>query len=406
MINVKKILLMNDSGSPDQNQGGGNKIIYEIINGIFKDKYSVDFISYKLFLENKQLLKGTVKQENKKYYLDYLKLLLIKLGVFHKLVSNSFYFYYHMPKRIKYFNTFSDRSWDLIHCHHSLSLAYLKSTNKSKKILTLHSKGPFVQDVLDNHYNNKFFTKHLSFFEKLENESIEKADVITFPSIASKERFIEQSSYNRFHKKDIRIVYNGVDINYINSVKPDEEFEEIKKKYEIVVLNVAQHIKPKNINIILEAVSILLFKYKNNILFVNIGSGIETNELLNAVDKLKIKQNVMFLGNVSNYKVVGIMKVCDFFIMPSTRVVFDMTILEALAAGCCVIASNDGGNKEIIEHGINGYLLQELSGIHIAESILTARKDITKQNAEERIKKYSSTAMIKNYQSIYNELLI
>jgi len=65
--------------------------------------------------------------------------------------------------------------------------------------------------------------------------------------------------------------------------------------------------------------------------------------------------------------------------MPSERVVFDMVILEALASGLPIIASDEGGNREIISDGKNGYLLKNNSAKHIAiviSTIIDKRKEI------------------------------
>ena len=87
-----------------------------------------------------------------------------------------------------------------------------------------------------------------------------------------------------------------------------------------------------------------------------------------------LSPQVKFLGQIPNVDVIRLMKVCDYFIMPSTNVVFDLVILEALAAGITILASSEGGNKEIIIDGKNGYLIANKSEMDVINIILNKKR--------------------------------
>jgi len=97
------------------------------------------------------------------------------------------------------------------------------------------------------------------------------------------------------------------------------------------------------------------------------------------------------------------MRVCDFLIMPSERVVFDMVILEALASGLCVIASEEGGNIEIIQEGINGYFIKDFTSSEILAKIIENKKP-DNQIIIYSIRNYSLNTMITNYCNLYEKL--
>jgi hypothetical protein len=70
------------------------------------------------------------------------------------------------------------------------------------------------------------------------------------------------------------------------------------------------------------------------------------------------KESVKLLEHIPYSDVIRLMKVCDYFLLTSRNVIFDLVVIEALASGMCVYVSDDGRNREIINDGINGYLLQ------------------------------------------------
>jgi len=79
--------------------------------------------------------------------------------------------------------------------------------------------------------------------------------------------------------------------------------------------------------------------------------------LLDKVESLKISDKVFFAGYVSNkndlYYQIDVL--INYSVVPES---FSMTVIEALANNKIVIASNEGGPSEILQHGINGFLVE------------------------------------------------
>jgi glycosyltransferase involved in cell wall biosynthesis len=96
------------------------------------------------------------------------------------------------------------------------------------------------------------------------------------------------------------------------------------------------------------------------------------------------------------------MKTCDVYISLSERVVFDLVVLEALACGIKVIASNDGGNVEAIIDGYNGYLVDINDKEKIVE--LMRRDDYNiRENARISSFNFSISKMVEEYIKVYEE---
>ena len=69
-----------------------------------------------------------------------------------------------------------------------------------------------------------------------------------------------------------------------------------------------------------------------------------------------ISDKVLFFGHLPNIEeVVG---ACDLFILPSVTESFGMAALEALASEVPVIATRSGGLPEVVDHGVDGFLLE------------------------------------------------
>jgi glycosyltransferase involved in cell wall biosynthesis len=101
----------------------------------------------------------------------------------------------------------------------------------------------------------------------------------------------------------------------------------------------------------------------------------------------------------------------DVYVCPSDTEGFSNSILEAMAAGLPVIATNAGGNAEAVEVGQNGYIVPcrnvEMIAAHAIElgktpSMLKAFGQRSRQRAEQQ---FSLGQMVRAYQELYAELL-
>lgn len=73
--------------------------------------------------------------------------------------------------------------------------------------------------------------------------------------------------------------------------------------------------------------------------------------------------SVSFLGNVPQHRVAVELEMSTFSLcLQSIREGFGLTLLESLRAGCCVVASSVGAFPELIDHGVNGVLVEAAYG--------------------------------------------
>ena len=176
------------------------------------------------------------------------------------------------------------------------------------------------------------------------------------------------------------------------------------ENYDLRLINLANHIKPKNIEVLINAVDILIRQYHKNPLLINVGFGPLTDKYQKLIEQKGLKKNVKLLGLLNNNDVIALLKWAKYFIMASEKVVFDIVVLEALVAGCCVIVTNDGGNREIISDGYNGYLVKKIDPQAFAEKIILAGDRLT-NNTVETASQYDISKMRSKYEYIFNLLI-
>lgn len=88
---------------------------------------------------------------------------------------------------------------------------------------------------------------------------------------------------------------------------------------------------------------------------VLMGSGPEDGKLRNLAEQLGVEQMCHFLS--SDADVSGVMRSIDIYVSTSLSEGLPNSVMEAMACGCCVIATRVGGCPELMEHGIHGFLV-------------------------------------------------
>lgn len=402
---MTKLLLSAFSEFPNNNTGGANKVIYQILSGLDYNKYIVDYLSKNLYKEFTGPERLNSKISSSLLYKKKIgKFLFNHSNHYRNFVLGSNYFRNYLKSVDSFYKNFKfQKEYDVVHSHDTRAMYYLGNNPAQKKILTIHSDGSIINTVKNFVGPSEAINSICNDYLIKENESLTIADIITFPSQAAKNLFIEEKFDVDFDRSKIRIVYNGIDTELISNIIPNTEFKlkyEFKNNFDVKILNVADHIENKNIDKVIETI----YQLKNNFgiraLLINAGNGPETKDLLNKCKQLNIAEQVIFVGRISITDVVKFLKSTDILISAANRVVFDMIILEALASGTVVIASNNGGNAEAIENGVNGYLVDQISGETFADVIMKIDKSV-RNNALSSSKKFDIQNMISEYEKYY-----
>jgi glycosyltransferase involved in cell wall biosynthesis len=98
-----------------------------------------------------------------------------------------------------------------------------------------------------------------------------------------------------------------------------------------------------------------------------------THELKSLAGELGVTDQVVFTGERSD--IPAIMAACDVFTMPSQEEPFGLVFLEAMAMRKPVVALDNGGTPEVVEHGLSGLLAKEGDISTFARHVVTLLKD-------------------------------
>lgn len=150
---------------------------------------------------------------------------------------------------------------------------------------------------------------------------------------------------------DIVVMYHKVDLERFHPENKGRYSEEIRRRYsigkdEFVVLFVGSGFERKGVKYLLKAAELL--RYPVTVLIVGKGSENRFKRYVN-------RQRVIFCGpqkDVHKYYAAS-----DVFVMPAIYEPFGLVYLEALASGIPVIATGLSGAAEIVQDGINGFII-------------------------------------------------
>ncbi|MEW6103676.1 MAG: glycosyltransferase family 1 protein [bacterium] len=188
--------------------------------------------------------------------------------------------------------------------------------------------------------------------------------LVLAPSLDTKRELEE-----RF-KVPIEIFTRGIDTERFNQ---GYRKEEIVEKYGIkrpIALYVGRVSCEKNLNLLVD-----IFARRNEPALVVVGDGPYLDEMKRSLP------NALFLGFLKEKALSEIYASSDFFIFPSITDTFGNVVLEALSSGLPAIVSDQGGPKELIIDGENGFVVKGNDPVSLAEKI-----DLLAENSELREK--------------------
>lgn len=191
-------------------------------------------------------------------------------------------------------------------------------------------------------------------------------DNILVNSKAIKKEIVLKESVAR---KKINVIYNGIDFALINRNShvplPSEFTQYISGRLSIGI--VANFDRPvKRVDLFIQAASIVA-RHRHDVCFVVIGGGNLDKKLkLMALD-LGVGEKIIFLGALA--APAAYMKCFDIGVVPSDSEGFPNVILEYMALSVPVVATDVGGNSELVRQGINGLLVPPNNKLALAGAI-------------------------------------
>lgn len=195
-------------------------------------------------------------------------------------------------------------------------------------------------------------------------------------------------------------VINGIDFT---SIKPKDKILIDSKKNKHKFINVARLEPEKNISLLIKASHFLIGKGLDfQVIIVGDGSLIEN--LKKEVLDLNLTETVTFLG--ARNDVPELLYSSDSFVLTSFYEGFSISLIEALATGLNVIATDVGGNGELLQHGKFGQLILSDDVLSLSNAMENSINNLSySNNREERdlyLEQLSVESCAKKHVQIYS----
>lgn len=295
-----------------------------------------------------------------------------------------------------------ENHYDAVHCHTPMGAVVTRLACKNVKnpptvIYTAHGfhfyQGASKKNWLLFYNVEKYLAKYTDCLITINHEDY---------NLAKDRGFAE--------KKICHVNGVGVDIDKFHLITPDEKAK-LRREYgykddDFLMIYPADFCERKNQNMLFDALKILIEKHKNIRLLLP-GSEEKAAPYIEYAKETGVFDFVDILGYRRDIDRLAGM--CDLSLSSSRQEGLPINLIEAMAMGNAIVATDVRGNNDLIENGKNGYLVPLGDSSAMAQRILDLydnRELVDKfgNNNRALVEKYSVDKVNEALLSIYKEL--
>lgn len=298
---------------------------------------------------------------------------------------------------------------DVFHANEITSIPFSKRGEKYKVIVTVHDMIPFI---FPEAYKSAYpFDYRIALRQGLWR--LKNVDAIIVPSQTTKEDILK---FIKFPPEHIKVIYEGVREDFF----PLDKFESrkgLEEKYGLCgryILYLGGVDFRKNIGVLLRSFIRCIEKYRIEHSLALAGEVFKRKHLrevvavFESIHKLGLGKRVKIVGYIPEDHLNSLYSGADIFFMPSLYEGFGLPILEAMACGTPVIASNVSSIPEVA--GEAAFLLNPCDIEAIADAIYAVLADNELRNSMvikglERVKLFTWRKMATETVAIYKNLI-
>jgi glycosyltransferase involved in cell wall biosynthesis len=199
-------------------------------------------------------------------------------------------------------------------------------------------------------------------------QAFKQADIVIFPSISSKANFKKYDKYNNFF-----IINYGIDLNFnlLTNANYRPLINSSNGKLSVVIVGSIE--KRKGQHFLIEAIEKLSFNDLNKFEFYFIGRVLEKSYYSKLFKRTQFFHNINWLGEVSVDGSHNYISNSDILLCTSIDETGPLVVLEAMALQKLVITTPVGLVPEVIQHRINGLIIDPVNPVaSIQENLLYA----------------------------------
>jgi glycosyltransferase involved in cell wall biosynthesis len=300
--------------------------------------------------------------------IPFLKTFLIAKKVLNQLRPNIIHSHRYKENILAYLLSKTQKSTSLIETQHGMPEMYENGTEKSSIQHRIVSKLNFF--ILSKCFQN-----------------------IVAVSKDIQEIFINQYDFSR---DKVKVIYNGINI--------PEDITPLPQKDSFIIGSSGRLFPVKDYSLMVE-VAREISRQNSDIRFELAGDGPESGKLERLIEKYGLQRTFATRGFLDHVSVFY--RRLDLYLNTSLHEGIPMSVLEAMSFSIPVVAPDVGGLREIIDDGVDGYLVGSRNPKDFAEKCLTLyknrslRKQMGSAARDKVLSKFSLENMVRQYYSLY-----
>ena len=320
---------------------------------------------------------------------------------FHEVENTNYPLFEHAPYTltlaVKLLEVANSAGLDLLHVHyaipHSISALLARSMAAPRRL-------PFITTL---HGTDITLVGSDRSFLPITRFSIEQSDGVTAISHYLRKKTIEEFDI----KRPIEVVPNFVNCDLYCRRDDPTQRAEWAPNGEPIVMHLSNFRPVKRVTDVVEIFALIREKMPAKLVLM--GDGPDRGAAEWIARQRGITDDVIFLGKQDDvYNKLGL---ADLFLLPSDSESFGLAALEAMACEVPVIATRVGGVPEVIEHGVDGYLVEPRdvgSAARFAIDILSRAdrgRELGQRARQGARRKFCANDIIPMYENYYRQVL-
>ncbi len=321
--------------------------------------------------------------------------------IFHEVEISNYPLFDHAPYAltlaVKMLEVAESARLDLLHVHyaipHSVSAMLARSMAAPRRL-------PFITTL---HGTDITLVGNDRSFLPITRFSIEQSDGVTCISNYLKKKTIEEFDI----KRPIEVIPNFVNCD-IYSRKDDPGLRaQWAPNGEPILMHLSNFRPVKRVTDVVEIFDIVRRKMPAKLVLM--GDGPDRGAVEWTIRRKGLNKDVFLLGKQDRvYEKLG---VADLFLLPSDLESFGLAALEAMACEVPVIGTNSGGMPDVVEHGVDGYLVESRdvgSAGRFAIEILSRAdrgREMGRRAREDARRRFCAEDVIPRYEAYYRRVL-
>ncbi len=215
--------------------------------------------------------------------------------------------------------------------------------------------------------------------------------------------------------KNLEVIPNGVDIERFSPLarsQDEKRFWEDKlgESGRPVVLFCGRLMALKGLKTLIESMKDVLAEEDAYFVFAGPGDKEPWEKMIGSLGINN--KNYLFLGQVGHDRIPSLYRKADIFVLPSFTESCPLTVIEAMATGLPVVASEVGGMSELISDGKDGLLVRPGDPAQLAERIISLlgdrrlRKRLGARARAKTEERFSSEVMARKTREYYEKVMV